>query len=483
MAVFSKQSPLHDIRFGTDGWRALIAKEFTYANLNICLNGLAHYILEHYGTNKPLIIGHDVRFLADKFAEFACDVIRSWGIPVKYITEPIPTPTIAFAATQYDSCGALSFTASHNPPEYMGIKYIPEYGGPATVDITDAILLEIDKAAISFTARGSQTAAYEVINPREAYLNHLHKLINFSAIQKANQIKAQKIVYDPLHGCGINYTDSLLREAGFDLEVLHGNYDAGFGGSMPDPIESRLQELKYSVLSKQAIFGASNDGDADRFAFLDAHGNFYPANKSMAIILRYLLEVRAFRGVVARTVATTHLLDKIAGKFNLETIETAVGFKWLGDIMRKQDTVIAAEESGGLSILGHIPEKDGILAILLMAEVLAVSGKSLDELWADLQDWIGLSYFYKRLDLELGSEDDAREKFIKKFSELKQIASFNVIKKDSTEGIKLYLDNGSWILARPSGTEAMSRIYLESNNADDLQKMLDFIRHFSKLPD
>lgn len=477
MTVFSKQSDLHDIRFGTDGWRALIAKEFTYKNLNIFLNGLAAYILASYGNDKPLIIGHDVRFLADKFAIFASEVMRSWGVPVLHVIEPIPTPAIAFAATQFKSSGALSFTASHNPPEYMGIKYIPDYGGPASLDITNSILSQIDLAAKEFTSRGSLNASYQVINPREAYLNHLKSLVDFAAIQKSNSLKKSKIIYDPLYGCGINYTDTLLKEAGFDLTVIHGSYDPSFGGGMPDPVESRLQDLRSLVLSQGAAFGASNDGDADRFAFLDASGNFYPANKSMSIILRYLLERRGFRGIIARTVATTHLLDKIAAKFNLDSIETPVGFKWLAEIMRKQDTVIAAEESGGMSILGHIPEKDGVLAILLMAEVLAVTGKSIDELWFDLQAWVGLQYFYKRLDLELASHDNSREEFIAKFSALSSIAGLRILRQDFTEGVKLYLEDGSWVLARPSGTEAMARIYFESNDQQVLCQLVDSIKN------
>lgn len=471
MSVFSKQSKLHDIKFGTDGWRALIAKEFTYANLEIFLDGLALYILENYGSDKPLIIGYDARLLADKFAQFAQKQINSWGIPVKTIDHPVPTPVIAFAAREHGSCGALTFTASHNPPEYMGIKYIPEYAGPSSKAITDKILEKIEIAASGEFSKPDNQAGSEVIEVREAYFEHLRSLIDFDVIKKANQTKKTKLVYDPLFGCGRGYTNVVLEELGFDLITLHDIRDPSFGGSMPDPSEPRLGDLRATILAQKANLGAANDGDADRFAFMDDAGVFYPANKSVSIILKYLLENKGYRGVIARTVATTHLLDDIAAKFDMKSIETAVGFKWLCEIMLEQDTVIAAEESGGMSILGHIPEKDGVLAIVLMAEVLAVTGKSLSVLWQEVQDFVGKQYFYNRLDLHLDGQ--AKDDFMALFNDgIKQVGEFQVKSIDRTEGAKVYFDNGSWLLARPSGTEAMCRVYFEGNDKPQLDKLV-----------
>jgi phosphomannomutase len=528
MTVFSKQSKLHDIKFGTDGWRALIAKEFTYANLEIFLDGLALYLIENYGTEKPLLIGYDARLLADKFAQFAIDKITSWGIEVRYIDHPVPTPVIAYAAANLnqlqkssdarlatkemaeltepelfrdveqvglsklelktrnttktecnavdeasgvDSCGALIFTASHNPPEYMGIKYIPEYAGPSSKAITDKILDKIDIAARGDFTNNAITAKSELIEVRESYFEHIRSIIDFGTIQKANQKKRTKLVYDPLFGCGRNYTNKLLEELGFDLITIHDIRDPSFGGSMPDPSEPQLQELRQTILDSKSDLGAANDGDADRFAFMDETGAFYPANKTVSIILKYLLENRGFRGVIARTVATTHLLDDIARKFELNTIETAVGFKWLCEVMLDQDTVVAAEESGGMSILGHIPEKDGVLAIVLMAEVLAVTGKKLSVLWQEVQDFAGKQYFYNRLDLHL--EGARKEAFMALFNDdLNNIGDFEVKLIDRTEGAKVYLDNGSWFLARPSGTEAMCRVYFEGNDKLALDKLV-----------
>jgi phosphomannomutase len=490
MAVFSKASPHHSIKFGTDGWRALIAKEFTYDNLQLFLDGLAAYILDKYPRNKALIIGYDARFLADRFAEFAAQTLSAYQIPVKLIKNPVPTPVIAHAAREQDSCGALTFTASHNPPEYMGIKYIPEYAGPATVEITNAILERINDCAeakiIEKNLRGEKQANISAengnnnlisfIDPAEAYFRDIRKIVNFDLLKKLNAKKKVKVIYDPLYGCGRNYTNTLLIEAGFDVETLHDLRDPSFGGSMPDPSKEILRELQIKVLSEKASFGAANDGDADRFAYIGDDGEFYPANKSMPIILKYLFEERGFQGTVARTIATTHLLDDLADKFGQKHEETPVGFKWLCEIMRRENTLIACEESGGMSVLGHIPEKDGILAILLMTEVIAGTGKSLPQLWQEVQDFVGKKYFYDKLDLHL--EGELKNKFMATFESgnIKELAGFKVLKVDTVEGAKIYLDNGSWFLARPSGTEAMCRVYFEGHDRQELDKLVKAIR-------
>lgn len=470
----------HDIKFGTDGWRALIAKEFTYDNLEIFTRGLAEYILENYGSDKALIIGYDARFLADKFAAFSAEIINSYGIEVHLITHPVPTPVIAYEAYKKPTAGALTFTASHNPPEYMGIKYIPEYGGPSSKEITDKLLTKIDEVAEFVIARRTQSdVAIQnygktiIVEPASDYFKHIKTLVNFDAIKAANSKKKTKLVYDPLYGCGRNYTNKILEEAGFDLTVLHDIKDPTFGGSLPDPSEKRLGELKAKILELGADLGAANDGDADRFAFLDDKGNFYPANKSLSIIAKYLIEERGFKGTLVRTLATSHIFDELATKTGNKSVETPVGFKWLCEVMRREPVILGAEESGGMSILGHIPEKDGILAILLLSEVLAITGKPLAQLWDEVQDFVGKKYFYDRLDLHISN----KEGFMKKFNDesLKEIAGFKVEKIDRTEGAKVYLSNGAWFLARPSGTEAMCRVYFEGHDKQELDLIVSAV--------
>jgi phosphomannomutase len=390
------------------------------------------------------------------------------------IEHPVPTPVIAYEAFKKETCGALTFTASHNPPEYMGIKYIPEYGGPSSKEITEKLLAKIDWAAENKDYKPSaKKATIKIVDPAPDYFKHIRTLVDFEAIKKANAKKQTKLVYDPLYGCGRNYTNVILEEAGFAVTTLHDVSDATFGGSLPDPSEKRLTELKDTLLKTKADLGAANDGDADRFSFFDNEGNFYPANKSLSIIAKYLIENRGFKGTIARTLATSHVFDELAKKTGNKFVETPVGFKWICEVMRREPTIIGAEESGGMSILGHIPEKDGILAILLLAEVLAITGKTPQTLWQEVQDFVGKKYFYDRLDLHINDKDG----FMAKFNDqsLKEIAGFKVTKIDRTEGAKVYLDNGAWFLARPSGTEAMCRVYFEANDAKELKNIVNFI--------
>ncbi len=489
MSVVSETRKNHVIKFGTDGWRALIAKEFTYDNLNLVIAALAIYFKEKYPAGTPCVIGYDARFLADDFAHFAAKILNSFDIPVKMVKGHCPTPVVAHAAKEQNSCGALIFTASHNPPTYMGLKYFPEYAGPATAEITDKILNYIDDLADKIAAgtdakdllegktathaAGRADSSTQFFDPKPAYYRDIEKLIDFDLLKKQKQIT---IVYDPIYGAGRGYADELLEMAGFKVEKLHDYRDPLFGGGMPEPKEEFLGELKEKIKSAGAAFGAANDGDADRFAFIDEKGDFYPANKAMAIILKYLYENKKLRGPVARTLATTHLLGDIAEKFGEKVIETPVGFKWIGEVMRKENAVLGGEESGGMSIQGHIPEKDGCMVILLMAEVLAVTEKSFSQLWKEAQDFVGKEFFYDRLDLHM--DGAAKNEFVKTFRENppESVAGFKVTNVDTTEGAKIYLENGSWFLARPSGTEAMCRVYFEGNNKAELDKVVSEIQ-------
>ncbi len=481
----TSSSQKHQIRFGTDGWRAIIGQEFTEDNLTLFNLGLAAYLLDNYAEGTPLVIGYDARFMADRFAKCSSDLMNALGIPTLIQEGHCPTPVIAHA-TLRSTCGAMMFTASHNPPEYMGIKYIPEYAGPSSVEITNAILDEINKIAtkieiyglakipreelVQLVAKRNKPALSQSISAFPAYLEDLKRLVNFDAIRKANATKQLTVVYDPMYGAGRGFTDKILKDLGFNLITLHDVQDYGFGGSLPEPREDLLTELRDTVIKSGAAFGAANDGDADRFAMMSSDGSFFPANKALSIILKYLLD-KGLRGTVVRTVVTTHLLDEIAAKYNCKHIETPVGFKWLCEVMRREPTVLAAEESGGMSILGHIPEKDGILATLMMAEVLAVTGKSLTTLWQEVQTLVGKHYYYNRLDLHM--DGSVKEKFIATFADpsLREIAGYKVARVDKTEGTKVYLDNGAWILARPSGTEAMCRVYMEANDETVLKKI------------
>ena len=320
MQAVSKSSSKHQIRFGTDGWRALIAKEFTYDNLDLVTRAISSYILNNFKEDRPIFVGFDARFLADKFAQFSAEIFNSFGIDVKLISEPIATPVIAFAAQAEPSYGALMFTASHNPSEYMGIKFIPEYGGPATVEITNQILAETEKFADDREAYTEKTkklahkaaAAISSFDAKTPYVDYIRKVVDFDLLKKKNADNQVKVIYDSLHGVGKNFVNKILEEAGFDVVALHDNVDPTFGGSLPDPSVKRLTELKERVIADKAQLGAANDGDADRFAFLDDKGEFYPANKTLPIIAKYLAENKGVKGKIGRTLATTHLFDELA---------------------------------------------------------------------------------------------------------------------------------------------------------------------------
>lgn len=445
------------IKFGTDGWRAIIAEEFTFDNVVLVGAAIAKYLDTVYPLDKPALISYDPRFLADKFAQKAANVINSFGRNVLIVNRDTPTPVIAHSAKLLNSAGALQFTASHNPPEYCGLKYIPDFAGPADEAITAQIKAFVDElGAQNYTFKEiANKATIQIFDPKPAYIKDIKKIINFSAIKEANL----KIGLDSLNGAGRGYLNELIE----CKVVLGQERDPLFRGMLPEPTTQTLSQLIAEIKTQSLDIGLSNDGDADRFAILDAKGNLYTPNQILCILAKYLSEKRNLKGAIVRTVATTHLLDALAAKLNLELIETAVGFKYVGEMMRQKEVLIGGEESGGLSILGHIPEKDGILACLLVCEAMAITKKTLGELWKETWEFGGYEPLATRLDLHLTAE--AKESII---NNLKTNAPTKFVGKKVSQvsykdGIKLVLENGSWVLVRPSGTEPLLRVYLEAS--------------------
>lgn len=463
------------IVFGTDGWRGLIARDFTFDNVNLVAKALAFYVKDNY-RNKPVIIGYDTRFLADKFANEIAKVITDFGFNVLMSDTFIPTPVIAFAAKNYDSAGAIMLTASHNPPEYCGIKYIPDYAGPATNDITSEIVANISllqDGSLEFK-EAKEKGKIELFNPKEEYFECIKEVLDMDKFKDLNL----KVSYDPLYATGMSYFDEFLKEnTKCELSVINNYRDVLFGGGMPEPAEKYLGNLKDLILKTKSNCGFSNDGDADRFGVVDENANYYTPNQVISLLLRHLVKNRNFKGSVVRTVATTHLLDKLANHFGVNIIETPVGFKYVGERMRETDIIIGGEESGGLSILGHIPEKDGILANLLILEMLAYENKTLSEIWNDLVSEVGYKPYNKRLDLHLSEE--VKKSVMNKFknSTPEKIGDLNVTGVKMIDGIKLLLeDNNSWVLVRASGTEPLIRVYLESDSSEKLNKLENFMK-------
>lgn len=455
------------ITFGTDGWRDLIAEGFTFPNVRIVAAAIADYVKGAYPGDRPVLVGYDTRFLAREFAETVMAVMQDMGLQTILSDRDVPTPVIAFAARERKTAGAVMLTASHNPPGYCGIKYIPDYAGPATKDITDQIVANVRRRQASSEPLPTRRVSEPGFDPMPSYLAWIRGLVNAEPIRKAKL----KVVYDALYSTGRGYLDALLSEFGCEVTLLHGQRDPLFGGGMPEPAVSQLGELIATVKAQGAALGLATDGDSDRFGVVDTEGRFYTPNQVIALLLRHLVKNRGAKGSVVRTVATTHLIDRLAQHYGVLVHETPVGFKWVGEKMRQEAVIIGGEESGGLSILGHIPEKDGILANLLVVEMVAVEGKPLKQIWADLVAEVGWDPSNRRLDLHLtqAAKDAVLEHFVERTPDA--IGGQSVTHVGRADGVKLTLADGSWILVRPSGTEPIIRVYLEAASPSELDRL------------
>lgn len=463
------------IRFGTDGWRAVIAKEFTFANVELVAQGIADYVNQLDTAKSGIALGYDARFMSDKFAEAIAEVLTRNGIDVFLMDRDTPTPVTAYTIRNRNLAGGIMLTASHNPPEYNGIKFIPETCHPALPDVTRKIEMfiaqrqrEIESGkspAVSVGRRGK----LERIDPREAYFAQIKRIIRFDAIRKAHL----KIAYDPMYASGRGYLDELLRQAGCEVTVLHSEKNPIFGGRLPDPSEKNLPELRKLVTTKGFDLGLGTDGDADRFGVVDSNGNYINANQVLTLVFNHLIKTRYASGggshLVARTVATTHLVDALAKKFNYEVIETPVGFKYIGEAIHARKAILGGEESGGLSIQEHIPEKDGILADLLITEMRAMTGKTLTDLLNEIYQEVGYVYS-TRVDIRLTPKRKTELMTSLKDSAPKRFAGRQVINTKNLDGIQLTLGDMEWVLIRPSGTEPLIRCYMEASAKETLDE-------------
>lgn len=453
------------IKFGTDGWRAIISEEFTFANVEKVARAIALHLINKGQTKQPVIIGYDARFLADKFAARVAKVLTGAGINCFITERDTPTPVVAWDVRRNKAAGAVMLTASHNPAEYCGIKFIPDFGGPAGEEITQELQENSNKELSLPPAEKKGTL--EHYEPRDRYLENLKKLVDVELIKKAKL----KIVYDPMHGSGRGYTDKLLQELGCQVEVINGNRDVLFGGRNPEPADENLADLKAKMNEIKADLGLANDGDADRFGVVDEKGNFLGANQIIPLLAEYLISERKFTGSIVRSVATSNYVDRVAAAHQIKLYETPVGFKHIAKLMLQEAVIIGGEESGGLSIKGHIPEKDGMLACLLVVEMLARRQKKLSQLWQELISKYG-EVFTFRTGLHLAEEK--KQALMKKLKEeeIESLAGIAVTGKSLLDGVKLSLADKSWVLVRPSGTEPLVRVYAEADDRAKLDKIV-----------
>lgn len=461
MSASSKSSK---IQFGTDGWRGIIADDFTFPNVRKVTRAIASYLETAYSKDRPVLVAYDTRFLADKFAQTAAEVLADLGWTVKVTDRDCPTPVIAYNARHLNSAGALMFTASHNPAPYCGIKYIPDYAGPATPEITDTIVANIESASDA-PPSDSPSGSISIFDPKPDYLQFIYTLIDVETIKKAQL----KVKYDALYSTSRGYLDEVLQQSGVQLESFHTWRDVLFGGGMPEPKGEQLVELVEAVRADKADLGLATDGDSDRFGIVDEQGNVLTPNTVLLLLARHLIKNKGKTGAIVRTVATTHLLDNFAAKYGLEIYETAVGFKYIGEKMRETTVLIGGEESGGLSVIGHIPEKDGVLADMLVAEAIAYEGKPLSQLVKEAIAEADGPLYNNRLDLHL--TEAHKTAVIDSFTKNPptEVAGIKVKEVGRKDGIKLYLEEGSWVLLRPSGTEPLVRVYLETNSPEKLK--------------
>ena len=433
-----------DIKFGTDGWRAVVGKDFNEENVGIVSKAIGKYVFDTYGIYKTIIVGYDPRNMAKEFSMQCAKILSDLGFKVLYSDKVIPTPVLAYNAQFLDAC-AVMFTASHNPPEYLGIKFIPDYAGPATSEITDEIVSNFGKS----------------------FNSHIKEIIDFSKIKDMKK----RIIFDGLYAASIGYFDKLLSDNGIEYDSIHMYHDTNFGGGMPEPKPQYMSEMINYIKSHNDYVGFANDGDSDRFGVVNENGEYVTPNEIIAILLMHLKTNKKYSGCLVKTVGASLMLDIVAQKLGVEVVETPVGFKHVGAAMRKYNPIIAGEESGGLSIQGHIPEKDGILANLLVLEAMAYQGKSLVQLQNDLKDFVGCSFHNTRVDKRLENVDEIKP-VLDKFSQMEEIIDQKISKKDFKDGVKLYLEDGTtWILVRPSGTEPLLRIYMESDSLDKIEKI------------
>ncbi|NTV49019.1 MAG: phosphoglucomutase/phosphomannomutase family protein [Geobacteraceae bacterium] len=458
------------IKFGTDGWRGVIAKDFTFENISRVAQATMDYMNREGLGNKGLVIGYDRRFLSRDFARRVAEVAAGNDIHVRLTEDYAPTPAVSWAVREFGAGAGIMITASHNPPEYNGFKVKEAFGGSA-LPVTTRILEEIvaynqenNRRVISVPYdEAIKKGAIELFDPCEGYFHQISRYVDLDLIAKAG-IRA---VVDPMYGAGCGFIPRLL--AGVD--EIHNSENPSFGGLPPEPIGQNLQELSALLKSGKYRVGLALDGDADRIGAVDENGDFFSSHCIFTVILRHLIEFKKMTGAVVKTVSTTRMVDLLAEKFGLELFETPIGFKHICELMLERDILIGGEESGGIGVKGHIPERDGILLGLLLLEAVAVSGKGLRQLLDETMDDIG-HFYYQRIDRRI--ENVAKEQLIEKLLRHTpaEIDGKRVMTTNFSDGFKFIFENGDWLLIRPSGTEPVLRLYSEAGSLDQVERFL-----------
>lgn len=458
------------IKFGTDGWRGVIARDYTFDNLSLVAQATMDYLNREGLGNKGLVIGYDRRFLSRDFARRVAEIAAGNDIKVQLTEDYAPTPAVSWAVRESGAGAGVMITASHNPPEYNGFKIKESFGGSA-LPLTTKILEEIISYNIENSRRvvalpycdALERGLIELFDPREGYYHQLSRYVDLNLIAKGG-IAA---VVDPMYGAGAGFIPQLLPS----IDEIHNIENPAFGGLAPEPITGNLQELSALVKSGKYRVGLALDGDADRIGAIDENGDFFSSHCIFTVILRHLIEYKKMTGAVVKTVSTTRMIDLLAEKYGLQLFETPIGFKHICDLMLQHDILMGGEESGGLGVKGHIPERDGILLGLLLLEAMAVSGKGLRQMLKETMDEIG-HFHYRRIDRRIASAE--KELLIQALSSNPPAAIDGrpVTSTNFSDGFKFIFDNGEWLLIRPSGTEPLLRLYSEALSEEQVDRFL-----------
>jgi alpha-D-glucose phosphate-specific phosphoglucomutase len=459
------------IKFGTDGWRGVIAEDFTFENVRRVAQATADYWNSLVGTQKAAIVGYDNRFLSETYAKLVCEVLAANGIKAYYPPLAVPTPAVSFAVRDKALCGAVMITASHNPPQFNGYKLKAHYAGPADPEICTQVESRVDRSPVRRIAfdEGLKNKSIEIYDPRAAHVEAVKKIIDLKKIRGSKL----RLVADSMYGCGGTQLETLLVKSACRVETIRAIRDPLFGGINPEPIAKNLGALCDAVKKTRAQIGLATDGDADRLGVVNDKGQYESIQLVFAMLLLHLIRNRRQKtGLVVKSANSTYLIDRICRANGLKLVEVPVGFKYICEQMRETDVLIGGEESGGIGFQGHIPERDGMLANLMLLEMLTVTGKHLTEIARDLQKEFGASS-YDRIDLKFPLEQ--REKFIESLRAQppKELLGVPLVQRKDFDGVKYIAKDDSWLMFRTSGTEPIIRIYSEAATAARVKKLLE----------
>lgn len=462
------------IRFGTDGWRAVIADDYTFENVRYCAQGWADYLKAHNLAERGVVVGYDMRFASEDFAAAAAEVLAGNGVPAFLCDRSQPTPVISFGIINRGAAGGITITASHNPPIWNGFKVRSDYGGAIAPEVIAELEARIDAAQAAERTlvlpreEAVRRGLIELYNPAPQYVAHLAELIDCEPIKRAGL----KVVHDAMYGAGQGWFSRMVEDGATRVVEVNAERNPSFGGIAPEPIPRNLEKLFETVRREGASIGLATDGDSDRLGVCDEHGQIVDQLRVYSLLVLYLLEVRGWRGPIVKTLSTSSMLDKLGALYGVPVHETGVGFKYVAPKMMETDALVGGEESGGYAFRNHIPERDGILAGLFILDLMVKLGKTPSQLVEYLFSKVG-PHYYDRLDIHFPPEE--RQNILGRLESAHpaKIAGSAVVQENTTDGFKFVLADESWLLIRFSGTEPIMRVYAETMSPERVRQILD----------